>query len=328
MLSIIIIGKNEGWKLTLCLKSVYESLEQCGINLYEVIYVDSGSTDDSINRAQNFPKTRIFKITGESNPAIGRNVGAEESRGDTLLFLDGDMELKAENFNQFYSEHDGLKKEFLTGNWINRNYDNFEDKKVVSEKRAFNLKEDITDYKVGGLFFIKKSLWTEVGGMKNKMRRHQDVDMALRLAKKGVFLNRKKEMLAIHHTTSPRQNIKKMIFRNLRGSTLYRIVGLRDNIFNKYQWLYFFRNSYTFVFLIICVLSSILLKNYYFLLFYFLVLFIRTLFRKQFLPHIMLSNMLVILLNEMSYIFTFIFFWPKNHKIEYISIEHQFVNKL
>ena len=122
MISFIIIGRNEGWKLTKCLASVFETIDHNKLTSWEVIYVDSNSADDSIDRAKAFVKTKIFKITGFYNAAIARNIGVEESVGETLFFIDGDMEIRPDFLPLVYNEKDGLKHSFVSGQLKNFNY--------------------------------------------------------------------------------------------------------------------------------------------------------------------------------------------------------------
>ena len=77
MISFIVIGKNEGWKLKLCFDSIQKVVLLDQIKNYEVIYVDSRSSDDSIALAKTYPKTRVFLVTGECNAGVGRNIGAK-----------------------------------------------------------------------------------------------------------------------------------------------------------------------------------------------------------------------------------------------------------
>ena len=49
MISVIVIGKDEGEGISRCLQSVRAALE--GALPYEMIYVDSHSQDDSLTRA-------------------------------------------------------------------------------------------------------------------------------------------------------------------------------------------------------------------------------------------------------------------------------------
>ena len=90
MISVIVIGRNEGPRLSACLQSVQTAL---AVLSHEIIYVDSCSTDDSLSRARALGARCFLLAEQETTPGLGRYVGAKEARGDTLLFLDGDMEL-------------------------------------------------------------------------------------------------------------------------------------------------------------------------------------------------------------------------------------------
>ena len=67
MISFIVIGKNEGWKLSKCIQSIYDTIEYNKLNNSEIIYVDSSSTDKSIEKARKFKKIEIFQLTGYVN---------------------------------------------------------------------------------------------------------------------------------------------------------------------------------------------------------------------------------------------------------------------
>lgn len=91
LMSIVVIGKNEGERLTNCLRSV--SLMDPLPGLTELIYVDSGSTDDSIARAQMW-KAEVIPLSARgASAAVARNAGLKRAKGKYVLFLDGDMEL-------------------------------------------------------------------------------------------------------------------------------------------------------------------------------------------------------------------------------------------
>jgi len=94
-LSVVIIGRNEGDNLP----KLFTSLPV--MNGLELIYVDSGSTDDSAAMAYN-RGARVFQIKDSdiTGPAAGRYVGTLEARGIWALYLDGDMVL-SEAFHKF-----------------------------------------------------------------------------------------------------------------------------------------------------------------------------------------------------------------------------------
>lgn len=90
MISVIVIGRNEGPRLSACLKSVQDALTTLS---HEIIYVDSCSSDDSLDRAKALGARCFLLAEQETTAGLGRYAGAREARGDVLLFLDGDMEL-------------------------------------------------------------------------------------------------------------------------------------------------------------------------------------------------------------------------------------------
>jgi glycosyltransferase involved in cell wall biosynthesis len=94
VLSVVVIGRNEGARLTRCLESIGQMRPLQG--LIEVIYVDSGSTDGSIERASQF-KVKVKRLES-TNPcaAAGRNAGWRAAKAPIILFLDGDTVLERE----------------------------------------------------------------------------------------------------------------------------------------------------------------------------------------------------------------------------------------
>lgn len=91
LVSVVVIGRNEGERLTRCLASVAAMRhERFGI---ETIYVDSASTDDSVQRARA-AGARVLEVNPERpSAALGRNAGWRAAKGGFILFLDGDTEL-------------------------------------------------------------------------------------------------------------------------------------------------------------------------------------------------------------------------------------------
>lgn len=69
------------------LKSVLDQTNQ----EFEILVVDDGSTDDSLQWAKSVqsPKIRIFEQENQG-VSVARNVGIENARGTYILFLDAD----------------------------------------------------------------------------------------------------------------------------------------------------------------------------------------------------------------------------------------------
>jgi len=87
LLSVIIIGRNEGERLKKCLHSA-QAIELNGA--FEVIYVDSGSSDGSVALAKSLG-ARVLEVThARPTAARGRNLGLSEAHAEFVFFLDGD----------------------------------------------------------------------------------------------------------------------------------------------------------------------------------------------------------------------------------------------
>lgn len=88
MVSVVVIGRNEGDRLSKCLTSVREANWQAVE--HELIYVDSGSKDDSCERARAGGAQVLTLDDPSPCAAKGRNLGWQQAQGEFVLFLDGD----------------------------------------------------------------------------------------------------------------------------------------------------------------------------------------------------------------------------------------------
>jgi glycosyltransferase involved in cell wall biosynthesis len=315
MLSFIIIGRNEGWKLSKCFDSVIKAISENLLKKYEIIYIDSKSSDASVKRAKQYSNIKIIQLTGDINAAIARNIGAKESVGEVMVFLDGDMEIISENLSFFYTEEFGLVYPFLSGDWYNSYYSH--DWKYLRKDNGLGLKNDVKRSTVGGLFFIERYLWDSVGGMRIGFKRSQDIDLALRLAKQRKLLLRKKELLAHHHMISYLDKNRKweMFFS---GADLYgRSYLYRRNAFNKYCLKRMIRNDYSVLVLLLSIVSSILIYSILPFLMFLLILLPKTIRVKE----NYFSNYFYFICRDIIVLAGFVFFWPKKSKnIDYTII--------
>jgi len=322
MISFIIIGRNEGWKLTKCIESVFETIKHNKLNDHEVIYVDSNSTDDSINRVLKFKDVKIFKITSKPNAAIGRDIGAKESKGEALFFIDGDMEIIPDFLPLVYNEKDGLKFPFVSGQFIDYYYDF--NGSYLDKKEYYSFKNgDYNDVVTGGLFCIKKDLWFRVGGMNNKYKRSQDVDLGLRLNNKGIKILRKKDLMAIHHTISYR-NKKRMWNDLFKGFALYgKSLLYRDHFFNKAVFSLVLRHDYSLIMMVILGIISISMSSIYPLAIYVLVIFIRSIKNSDKNQSNIFYLVFYYILRDMVVLLGFFVFFPakiSDNEVKYIRL--------
>lgn len=95
MISVIIPIYNSEKTIQKCLESVYRS--EC--RLFEVIAVDDGSTDSSLEIVRKFP-VQIIKLERHLSCAVARNRGAQKAKGEILLFVDSDILLEPGTINK------------------------------------------------------------------------------------------------------------------------------------------------------------------------------------------------------------------------------------
>ena len=86
--SVIIPSYNAGAYLAQAVSSVRKQLTDFPLNT-EIIVIDDGSTDGSMEQLENDPDLKILRQTHQG-AAAARNYGMKEATGDWLLFLDAD----------------------------------------------------------------------------------------------------------------------------------------------------------------------------------------------------------------------------------------------
>ena len=100
-ISVIIPVYNAAPLIRRCLDSV---LAQKGKYTYEVLLIDDGSTDDSVEIIKSYNNTK-FKIFQQKNkgPAAARNVGITNALGKYIAFLDADDYWEDEYYTETYT---------------------------------------------------------------------------------------------------------------------------------------------------------------------------------------------------------------------------------
>lgn len=88
-LSVIISARNEQQTLLPLLKEVAR------LKPLEILVVLNGCSDNSFHQARLSREATVIHIPGSAGHDVGRAIGAKLSRGDILLFLDGDMVIPA-----------------------------------------------------------------------------------------------------------------------------------------------------------------------------------------------------------------------------------------
>jgi GT2 family glycosyltransferase len=120
--SIITVNLNGRIWLENCLKSIFQS--DYPLSKMQIILVDNGSTDDSVNFVKReFPTVKIISLNKNCGYAQGNNMGFKSSTGDLILLLNNDTILRKNTLKIMINEIEKIKdagilqpKIILTGN--------------------------------------------------------------------------------------------------------------------------------------------------------------------------------------------------------------------
>jgi GT2 family glycosyltransferase len=176
-LSIVIIGRNEGERLTRCLQSV--GLMQGVEGKAEVIYVDSASADGSPQAAGNFDAQVVVLHGGIQTAARARNEGWQRASAPYILFLDGDTIL---NPHYIQTALEVLKSDpSSAGVWGHR-------RELYPERSIYNRVLDLdwiypagnTDF-CGGDVLMRRSVLVEVEGYDSDLPAGEEPELCRRL---------------------------------------------------------------------------------------------------------------------------------------------------
>jgi len=96
-ISVIIPVKNEALKIRDCIDGILSQ----SVPVSEIIVIDSGSTDGTVEILKSYPQVKLIEIPGsEFNHGSTRNLGVQKAIGEYVLLTVGD----ARPYNQFWIE--------------------------------------------------------------------------------------------------------------------------------------------------------------------------------------------------------------------------------
>lgn len=182
LLSVVIIGRNEGVRLERCIDSVQAMIAPIPV---ELIYVDSHSTDGSVELAGYMGASVIELEAGKTTAARARNAGWQQAKGDLILFLDGDTVLHPDFVAKalpLLSLHSicavfGDRREMLTGDSIYN--------RVLDLDWIFPYGD--SDY-FGGDVLVRRSVLAEVNGYDTTLIAGEEPEMCCRIRERGYSI--------------------------------------------------------------------------------------------------------------------------------------------
>lgn len=197
-IAVVTIGRNEGDRLINCLQSLKRELSENA----PIIYVDSGSTDDSVKKAQELGIIVInLDLSIPFTAARARNTGLQyiiEHYPDTkyIQFLDGDCELYPhwlESAIAKLSEKEDLA--IVCG----RRKEKFPEKSLYNRLIDMEWNTPIGEAKAcGGDALIKLEALKQVNGYNPSLICGEEPEMCIRLREKGWKIERLNVDMTLH----------------------------------------------------------------------------------------------------------------------------------
>lgn len=191
--SIIIPAKNEEKNIQNCLQSIAEI--DYPADKYEVLLVDNGSTDKTVEVAESFG-ARVF-VQPDLTISGLRNYGANQAKGKILAFLDADCTVDKNWLiaASIYLE-DAQIVAFgspailpLKATWVQRSWFSIRKKKQQVED---------VDWHESANVFIRSDAFNSVGGFNEDLKTCEDYDLSFRLHPLGRLISDSR-IIAVHH---------------------------------------------------------------------------------------------------------------------------------
>lgn len=225
----VIIGRNEGDRLIACIDSVRKAIER-------VVYVDSGSTDGSVDRARAAGAVVVALKGGRFSAARGRQEGLDVLQRDVpgaefVQFIDGDCLLR-EGFVESALAY--LQANPRTAAVTGRR----REEGTSFYSRLIDIDWDIASGPVG--YVGGDSLWRisairEAGGWAPELIAGEEPDLCFRLRDKGWVFHRLPKEMALHDIRM--SSFRQYWRRSTRAGHAYMEVGWRRRQGSGRAWL-------------------------------------------------------------------------------------------
>lgn len=218
------------------LPGLLEDLQKQKEKDFEVIVVDSLSKDKTDLVVSQYKKLLpINFIQKKGNISQGRNIGADLSRGEYLVFLDADAGINT-NFTK------NLKKNIFNKKCLLIIPNIVPDIKEIDTDLIFKFVNMIVElsqnlnkpFSTGGSIIIEKNLFFRIGGFNDKLFLSEDHDLIQKAQKWGVKAKFIRNLNLKFSLRRIRREGRMSLYYKYLVATSYNIIkgDLKDKIFN------------------------------------------------------------------------------------------------
>jgi len=181
VVSVIIPAFNRAW----CLEATLQSVLDQTFKNFEVIVVDDGSTDGTLDLLRQFPQVRVHRWEDNRGVSAARNLGITMARGEWICFLDSDdrwAENKLQVQVDWIQDHPECRACYTDEIWIRNGV------RVNPKKKHRKYSGDIFRHCLPlciispSSIMMRASVLETIGGFDTDLAACEDYDLWLRLA--------------------------------------------------------------------------------------------------------------------------------------------------
>jgi glycosyltransferase involved in cell wall biosynthesis len=194
-ISVVIPNYNSGSTIGKCLEAVLSSK----YDPFEVIVVDDGSSDSSLDIINAFP-CKLIQLHKHAGASRARNTGARESAGEIIFFIDADCIVAEDTLSLVHKAMRAHEAHVIGGSYTPLPYDNnfFSIFQSVFINYS-ELKRKEPDYIATHSMAIVKGVFEKSGGFPEQfLPIIEDVELSHRLRRAGHKLQMAPEILVRH----------------------------------------------------------------------------------------------------------------------------------
>jgi glycosyltransferase involved in cell wall biosynthesis len=219
-MSIVVIGRNEGERLTRCFESIRAA--DYPQDRLELIYVDSASMDNSCEQAKHFGAHVIRLTERPFSAARARNIGWRQARYELVHFFDGDVALDPRWLKKAVARIQDPQVACVFG----RREEVRPQASIYMRVCAFDWYVPEGPWRIcGGDALFQREILEQLGGFNEEMIAGEEPELSYRLRRLGLLVWRLNEPMTRHDLNMTRfgQYWKRLV----RSGWAYAVVAFR-----------------------------------------------------------------------------------------------------
>lgn len=224
LISVIVPFYNTGKKIERCITSLLN--QSYPKSQYEVIFVDDGSTDDSAEIVSKFKRVKLVRQK-HRGPAVARNLGVKNSKGQIILFTDADC---IPDKKWIKNMVEPFKDEEVIG--VSGTYRTFNKDSLVARFAGYEIeerhkkleKQEQIDFIGTFSAAFRKNIFLKSKGFDESFptASGEDPELSFRLEKFGKMVFQPKAFVHHFHPNTLRKFLKQKFWRGYWRVSLYR----------------------------------------------------------------------------------------------------------